>query len=162
MRTTSHSAGSTYIDEYRAPVAGEMEVISEPVLPGIAHPQPAAVISVPRRTTCSGFVQTLRALLARSRWIIKSDASVWLRAQLADWSGTKRLMYMLSELTRDQIHRGVVGWPFTVRRPGRAGEQDWYQHKDVPGIDEQERGMVSVQRGRLSLPRRRFSASTTQ
>ncbi len=51
-----------------------------------------------------------------SRWIIKNlTRQSGYERSLLTWSGTKRLMYMLSELTRDQIHRGVVVWPFTVR-----------------------------------------------
>ena len=146
VRTTSHnSAGSTYvIDEYRAPVAfGEMEVISE---------SPFYLGSL---TATSG-----EALLTRSRWIIKNlTRQSGYERSLLTWSGTKRLMYMLSELTRDQIHRGVVEWPFTVRltRQELADKIGTSTKTVARGIDElKERGMVSVQHGKIVITERQF------
>ena len=67
--------------------------------------------------------------------------------------------YMLSELTRDQIHRGVVEWPFTVRltRQELADKIGTSTKTVARGIDElKERGMVSVQHGKIVITERQF------
>lgn len=165
VRTTSHnSAGSTYvIDEYRAPVAfGEMEVISESpfYLGSLTATSGCEFISVPREDYLQWIRSDPEALLTRSRWIIKNlTRQSGYERSLLTWSGTKRLMYMLSELTRDQIHRGVVEWPFTVRltRQELADKIGTSTKTVARGIDElKERGMVSVQHGKIVITERQF------
>ena len=165
VRTTSHnSAGSTYvIDEYRAPVAfGEMEVISESpfYLGSLTATSGCEFISVPREDYLQWIRSDPEALLTRSRWIIKNlTRQSGYERSLLTWSGTKRLMYMLSELTRDQIHRGVVEWPFTVRltRQELADKIGTSTKTVARGIGElKERGMVSVQHGKIVITERQF------
>ena len=165
VRTTSHnSAGSTYvIDEYRAPVVfGEMEVISESpfYLGSLTATSNCEFISMPREDYLQWIRLDSEALLARSRWIIKNlTRQSGYERSLLSWSGTKRLMYMLSELTRDQIHRGVVEWPFVVRltRQELADKIGTSTKTVARGVEElKEQGMISVQHGKIVITERQF------
>lgn len=164
-RITSHnSAGSTYvIDEYRAPVVfGEMEVISENpfYLGSLTATSNCEFISMPREDYLQWIRLDSEALLARSRWIIKNlTRQSGYERSLLSWGGTKRLMYMLSELTRDQIHRGVVEWPFVVRltRQELADKIGTSTKTVARGVEElKEKGMISVQHGKIVITERQF------
>lgn len=164
-RITSHnSAGSTYvIDEYHAPVIfGEMEALSENpfYLGSLTATSNCEFISISREDYLTWLRSDPESLLARSRWIIKNlTRQSGYERSLLSWSGTKRLMYLLSELTRNQLHRGVIEWPFIVRltRQELADKIGTSTKTVSRGVQElKDKGMVSVLHGKIVISERQF------